>query len=108
MPTSDWTDSGFRVVTELGNGGLIVLTCQSQAVTRVGDTFGRGTWLLSQLGVPAATPRSEAERLVKHWLAHYEDASLNERGLAVFRELFSSLKEHVTPEGGSSAPSNVN
>ncbi len=107
MASNEWTESGFRVLSELA-GGMIILTCQSQAVTKgEGATFVRAPWLLCQLGIPAATPRSEAERIVKHWLALYNDAALSERGLTVFREAFGSLKELVPVEGKSVAPGNT-
>jgi hypothetical protein len=106
MPTSDWTERGCRAIAELSNL-MIIMTCQSQAVSREVETVGRVTWNLSQLGIPALTPRAEAERLVNHWLAFYGDPTLSERGLSVFREVFCSLPEHAPPSGGS-GQSNLN
>jgi hypothetical protein len=96
MPTSEWTETGLRVRVELANG-MIVLTCQSQAVTGQGEAVGRTVWQLVQLGIPGATPRSEAERLVVHWLAFYRDDALSQRGLATFREAFAAIPESAAP-----------
>jgi hypothetical protein len=106
--TGEWTEAGLRLVIDLVNG-MIVLTVQSQAVVKAKDgTFERGTWILCQLGLPAATPRFEAERLVRHWLASYDDATFNESGLASFRSAFAAIPEQVGAEGKSVAPGNVN
>jgi hypothetical protein len=85
--------------------GVIILTCQSQAVTKEGEKIGRGIWWVAQLGIPVATTRGYADRLVRHWLAFFKDETLARVGLKLFSDLFDSIPLHPStsqtgrPEG---------
>ncbi len=120
MSTSEWTEGGLRLVVEFVNG-MIILTAQSQSVLKTLDAqeakegrpaqaakFERGTWMLSQLGIPNGTPRAEAERLVRQWLGSYDDPDFREKGLAAFRAAFMAVPEQVAQPGKSVAPGNMN
>lgn len=92
---SGWTEAGSRIIGELTQHGSIILTCQSQAVFEDKDTakISRGIVWVAQLGIPVATIRSDADRLVRHWLAFFEDEVLARNGLKLFRDLVDSVPE---------------
>lgn len=101
MRETEWTNSGLRIHVEAVPTGMIVLTCQSQTISGTVGKVGRGkSWALSQLGIPVLTTRSEAHRVIKHWLAYYGDETLIEKGLAAFHDEFLAVPEFEDPPEG--------
>src|SRR5881392_471590 len=47
------------LIGEVTPYGVIILTCQSQAVTKENEKVGRAVWWVAQLGVPVATTRGD-------------------------------------------------
>ena len=94
MPTTDLTETGYRVLTEVHPSGMVILTCQSEALSLNKEgVVHRHPWVLSQLGVPYGIPRSEAEKLVTYWLSFYGGVGLAQSGLESFRKEFCGIQE---------------
>ena len=89
---TEYTDKGLRVIVEVVDN-LVVLSCQTQAMTAPGKVLEKMPWLLARLGFPTGTLRHEAERMVGHWLSFHCDDALTRDGVGAFREVFASLKE---------------
>lgn len=107
MAETAWTEQGFRVLVELSGGGIL-LTCQSHYLSVDKDVVRRPTTFLSRVVVFAFTPRSDAERMVKHWLAFFGDEKLASDGLNAFREAFNSVPEPSPQEALASPQGTMN
>lgn len=89
MPITDWTPAGIRLTSALTNS-MIVFTCESQALLPHEGTSRRLIWTLSQLVIPSGTPRTEAERILRHWLSFYGGEALIANGTDLFEATFTS------------------
>lgn len=60
MAESEWSEAGCRIVGEVTQFGVIILTCQSQAVTKEKEKIGRSIWwgrsLAFRSRLPEETP----------------------------------------------------
>lgn len=101
---TEWTESGNRLFGEAGDGGVLYLTYESQALVVVDGAARRQTWHRGRLCIPLANARSEVERLAAHWLVFFGDPVLSQAGATFCREVFESAELVESVPGATRGP----